>query len=217
MRIKLGSRAIVSDPQWRKRQSSWYFDQPFGSFHSPTLHETFDGKLNSNRCIVESNAPLVIYFVAELTRGWRDAGIEDVGRGFSWSRWLNNQLHSSPSLSFFFFLLKEKNLIATRSGVRWYIYANCYRTFWKAVKCKIRYGIRLHLLVTRIYGATFLAVCVIELFLRLVTCMILNLCVNEISHEYINYGEKYRKKRTSKNKLKLYLIFFLFLHEMRRK
>lgn len=85
------------------------------------------------------------------------------------------------------------------------------------MKCKIRYGIRLHLLVTRIYGATFLAVCVIELFLRLVICMILNLCVNEISHEYINYEEKYRKKRTSKNKLKLYLIFFLFLHEMRRK
>lgn len=84
-------------PQWQKRQSSWYFDQPFGSFHSPTLHETFDGKLNSNRCIAESNAPPVIYFVAELTRGWRDAGIEDVGRGFSWSRWLNNQLHSSPS------------------------------------------------------------------------------------------------------------------------
>lgn len=127
----------------------------------------------------------------------------------------NYTLH--PPFLFFFFLLKEKNLIATRSGVRWYIYANCYRTFWKAVKCKIRYGIRLHLLVTRIYGATFLAVCVIELFLRLVTCMILNLCVNEISHEYINYGEKYRKKRTSKNKLKLYLIFFLFLHEMRRK
>lgn len=128
----------------------------------------------------------------------------------------NYTLHP-PFLLFFFFLLKEKNLIATRSGVRWYIYANCYRTFWKAVKCKIRYGIRLHLLVTRIYGATFLAVCVIELFLRLVTCMILNLCVNEISHEYINYEEKYRKKRTSKNKLKLYLIFFLFLYEMRRK
>ena len=39
------------------------------SFRSPTLHETFDRKLNLNRCRVESNAPLVIYFVANLGAG----------------------------------------------------------------------------------------------------------------------------------------------------
>lgn len=118
------------------------------SFRSPTLHETFDRKLNLNRCRVESNAPLVIYFVANSGAGEGMPGLRTQQENFALqSRWLNNQLPD-------FLRAREEQRFIAAAEVRSYIYVNCYWAFWKAVNCKIRLGIRLHLLVTRLYAAS---------------------------------------------------------------
>ena len=61
-------------------------------------------------------------------------------------------LFFSPSLflSFFFHEAWKGQRFIAASALRSYIYVNCHRAFCKAVNCKIRHGIRLHLLVTRL-------------------------------------------------------------------
>ena len=58
----------------------------FFSF-SPTPRETFDRKLNSNRSMPRriEHLSMVIYFVGEVTRGWRVARIEYGGERISLS------------------------------------------------------------------------------------------------------------------------------------